>query len=79
VTIDEQISFTLDFLRVNGQTTLLRLVRHMNEKIRIIVTLIALLELAKNKAISLRPTDEENDVMILPSSSERVSQPTEAT
>jgi segregation and condensation protein A len=66
VTIDEQISFTLDFLRVNGQTTLLRLVRHMNEKIRIIVTLIALLELAKNRLISLRPMDEENDVMILP-------------
>jgi segregation and condensation protein A len=68
VTIDEQISFTLDFLRVNGQTTLLQLVRHMNEKIRIIVTLIALLELAKNRAISLLPLDAENDVMIVPAS-----------
>jgi len=72
VTIDEQISFTLDFLRVNGKTTLLQLVRHMNEKIRIIVTLIALLELAKNRAISLLPMDEENDVMILPGASVEV-------
>jgi segregation and condensation protein A len=70
VTIDEQISFTLDFLKVNGQTTLLNLVRHMNEKIRIIVTLIALLELAKNRSISLRPVNEENDILILPGSYE---------
>ena len=67
VTIDEQISFTLDFLRVNGQTTLLGLVRHMNEensdhchthsnpRIR-----------AKNRSISLRPVDNGNDIMIMP-------------
>lgn len=66
VSIDEQISFTLNFLKLNGQTTLLELVRHMTEKIRIIVTLIALLELAKNRAISIRPLDDQDDVLILP-------------
>ena len=79
VTIDEQISFTLDFLRVNGPTTLLGLVRHMNEKIRIIVTLIALLELAKNRAISLRPMDGENDILISPGGIEAERRSVEAT
>lgn len=79
VTIDEQISFTLDFLRVNGQTTLLGLVRHMNEKIRIIVTLIAILELAKNRSISLRPVDDGNDIMILPGTYAPVNPSVEAT
>jgi len=66
VSIDEQISFTLNFLKLNGPTTLLELVRHMTEKIRIIVTLIALLELAKNRAISIRPSDDQDDILILP-------------
>jgi segregation and condensation protein A len=64
VTIDEQISFILDFLRVHGQTSLLQLVRHMTEKIRIIVTLIAILELAKNGAISLAASRGEDDILI---------------
>jgi len=79
VTVDEQISFTLDFLRVNGQTTLLGLVRHMNEKIRIIVTLIAILELAKNRSISLRPVDDGNDFMIMPGTLEHANPSVETT
>jgi len=66
VTIDEQISFTLDFLKLHGRTSLLELVRHMTEKIRIIVTLIALLELAKNRAISLQAMPDVDDILILP-------------
>jgi segregation and condensation protein A len=64
VTVDEQISFTVDYLRVHGQTSLLTLVSHMTEKIRIIVTLIALLELAKNKVISLLPVEGSEDILI---------------
>ncbi len=64
VSIDEQMSFTLDYLRVHKQTTLLRLVSHMTEKMRIIVTVIALLEMTKNKVISLSATDTGDDVMI---------------
>lgn len=64
VTVDEQTSFIIDFLRVHGPTTLLRLVAHMTEKIRIIVTVIALLELTKNKVIALTRVDGRDDIGI---------------
>jgi segregation and condensation protein A len=64
VSVDEQMSFVLDFLRVHGPTTLLRLVVHMTEKIRIIVTIIALLELTKNQIISIAKVEGEDDVAI---------------
>lgn len=66
VSVDEQMSFTLDFLRVHGQTTLLGLVSHMSEKIRVIVTVIALLEMAKNKLVSLHSTEGYDDIVIRP-------------
>jgi len=64
VSIDEQMSFTLDFLRVHGQTTFLDLIAHMTERIRIIVTIIALLEMVKNKVVSLAPVDGQDDILI---------------
>lgn len=64
VTVDEQMSFVMDFLRVHGPTTLLRLIAHMTEKIRIIVTIIALLELTKNKILSLGTVEGKDDVAI---------------
>ena len=64
VSVDEQMSFTLDYLRVHGETTLLSLVSHMTEKIRIVVTIIALLEMAKNKLISLAPAEGRDDIAI---------------
>jgi segregation and condensation protein A len=64
VSVDEQMSFTLDYLRVHKETTLLRLVSHMTEKVRIIVTIIALLEMTKNKVISLSPVEGSDDVLI---------------
>jgi segregation and condensation protein A len=64
VTVDEQMSFVMDFLRVHGPTTLLRMIAHMTEKIRVIVTIIALLELTKNKIISLDAVGAEDDVAI---------------
>jgi segregation and condensation protein A len=66
VTIEEQMSYTLDYLRLHKQASLLDLVRHMTEKTRIIVTVMALLEMTKNKVISLRPADEQDDVIICP-------------
>lgn len=65
VSIEEQMSFTLDYLRVNKRVTLLSLVGHMTEKIRIIVTIIALLEMAKNKVIALLPLENEDDIIIV--------------
>ncbi len=64
VTIEEQMSFALDYLRVNKETTLMKLIGHMTEKIRIIVTVIALLEMAKNKAITLSAMEGEEDILI---------------
>jgi segregation and condensation protein A len=55
VSVDEQMSFTLDYLRVHKETTLLNLV---------IVTIIALLEMAKNKVIALSPVDGQDDIRI---------------
>jgi segregation and condensation protein A len=64
VSVDEQMSFVLDFLRVRGATTLLTLVSHMTEKVRIIVTVIALLELTKNKVIALAAGAVPDDIAI---------------
>jgi segregation and condensation protein A len=64
VSVDEQMSFVLDFLRVRGATTLLTLVSHMTEKVRIIVTVIALLELTKNKVIALAASGAGDDIAI---------------
>jgi segregation and condensation protein A len=64
VTVDEQMSFIMDFLRVHGPTTLLRLAAHMTDKIRIIVTIIAILELTKNKIISVGPVLGKDDIAI---------------
>lgn len=62
VSVDEQMSFVIDYLRIYGPTTLLRLVSHMTEKVRIVVTIIALLELTKNKVIALAPVPGRDDI-----------------
>lgn len=64
VTIDEQISYLLDFFRTRNEGTFLEIVAHMSEKIRIIVTMIALLELMKNQVLGVRPLEGREDVMI---------------
>ena len=66
VTIDEQISFVMDYLRVHGTGTFLRVVAHMTEKVRIVVTIIAILELTKNKVITLSSMDGGDDILIRP-------------
>jgi segregation and condensation protein A len=64
VSVEEQMSFTMDFMRVNKETTLLKLVAHMTEKVRIIVTIIALLEMTKNQIISLTASEGDDDIII---------------
>ena len=66
VSVDEQMSFVMDFLRVHGPTTLLALVAHMVKKIRIIVTVMAVLELTKNKVIALSVVEGREDIGIRP-------------
>jgi segregation and condensation protein A len=74
VSIDEQMSFVMDFLRIHGPTTVLRLVAHMTDKIRVVVTFIALLELTKNRAIRLLRSTSAEDVEVLPAEQAAVFQ-----
>jgi segregation and condensation protein A len=66
VSVDEQMSFVLDFLRVHGPTSLLALVAHMTEKVRVIVTIIALLELTRNGVIVLGSVEGKDDISVRP-------------
>jgi segregation and condensation protein A len=74
VSIDEQMSFVMDYLRIHGPTTVLRLVAHMTDKIRVVVTFIALLELTKNRAIRLLRSTSAEDVEVLPAEQAAVFQ-----
>ena len=64
VTIDEQMSYIADLFRLREEVTFFELVAHMTEKIRIIVTIIAMLEMVKNKIIALRPAEHDDDFII---------------
>jgi segregation and condensation protein A len=64
VTIDEQMSYIADVFRFKESVTFFELVSHMTEKIRIIVTIIAMLEMVKNRIIALRLADHEDDFII---------------
>ncbi len=65
VTIDEQIAFILDLLDKNSELHFLSLVHGIREKMRIVVTFIALLELTKMGMIGIKESDEFNDFVIL--------------
>lgn len=65
VTIDEQISYIIDFFRVRDEGTFLELISHMTEKIRIIVTLVAMLELMKAQILGIRPVEDSEDDFIV--------------
>jgi segregation and condensation protein A len=64
VSIDEQMGYVVDFIKVNGPSSFLSIVRHITEKIRIIVTVIAMLELTKNRVIRLEIIEGSQDIHI---------------
>ena len=64
VSIDEQMSYIADVFRTREKVTFFEMVSHMTEKIRIIVTIIAMLEMIKNRIIGIRPGDFEDDFII---------------
>jgi segregation and condensation protein A len=64
VSIDEQMSYIADMFRIREEVGFFELVSHMTEKIRIIVTIIAMLEMVKNKLIAIRPADYEDDFIV---------------
>lgn len=78
VSIDEQMSYIADVFRMKDEVTFFELVSHMTEKIRIIVTIIAMLEMVKNRIIGIRPAEYEDDFILykmrnLDESSRRIS------
>ncbi len=64
VSIDEQIDFIMEKLETKPQLNFIELVKGMEEKIRVIVTFIALLELIKMQRIGLRESPNFNDFEI---------------
>lgn len=64
VSIDEQIDYIMDKLEAKPQFNFIELVKGMEEKIRVIVTFIALLELIKMQRIGLRESPNHNDFEI---------------
>ena len=64
VTIDEQIDFIMNRVREFGRLNFISLVNGVHEKIRIVVTFIALLELIKMGEIGLRESTNFNDFEI---------------
>ena len=64
ITVDEQTSFVMDYMRVHGVATFFGIVAHMTEKIRIIVTIIAILDLTKNKVLRIQATVDGRDIAV---------------
>jgi segregation and condensation protein A len=64
VTIDEQISFILSKLEELSELHFLSIVGGMKEKIRIVITFVALLELAKMGIIGIKESPNFNDFII---------------
>jgi segregation and condensation protein A len=64
VTIDEQISFVLSKLEDLSELHFLSIVDGMKEKIRIVITFVALLELAKMGMIGIKESPNFNDFVI---------------
>jgi len=65
VTIDEQMEFILTSLESAGQVHFLKLIEDLTEKIKIVVTFIALLELIKAGKIKIKTTTNFNDFTLL--------------
>ncbi|MFC2103150.1 segregation and condensation protein A [Bacteroidota bacterium] len=64
VTIDEQIDFIFSHFNDKSEIHFLSLVESFREKIRIVVTFIALLELVKVNRIGIKESAEFNDFVI---------------
>jgi len=65
ITIDEQISFILNELEKRNKLHFLSLIEGMNEKIRIIITFVALLELVKMGKIGITVSKKFNDFILI--------------
>ena len=65
ISIEDQINYIMEKLQKDKQLHFLSLVNDMREKIRIVITFIALLELAKMGRILIKETSDFNDFVLL--------------
>lgn len=65
VTIDEQIAYILDFFSRRSEATFYELVQDMVDRIRVVVTFIALLEVIRSKKIIVRQSEPFGEVSII--------------
>jgi segregation and condensation protein A len=64
ISIDEQVKYILSRISEKAEIHFLSLVHGMKEKIRIVITFIALLELAKMEKIGIKESSDFNDFVI---------------
>jgi len=65
VTVDEQIAYILDFFSRRSEATFYELVQHMVDRIRVVVTFIALLEVIRSKKVIVRQPEPFGEVSII--------------
>jgi segregation and condensation protein A len=65
VTLEEQIDYINDFFSRRSEATFYELVKDMTEKIRVVVTFIALLELIRSQRVIVRQAEPFSDVSIM--------------
>ncbi len=64
ISLDEQITYILDKIKIDEKVSFRKLIIEMKEKIRVIITFIAMLELIKMGKIGLRENIELNEFEI---------------
>ncbi len=72
VTVDEQMGYINKFLETRVECTFRELVANMQQRIRIVVTFIALLEMIKNRIVGVRQQSPYDDFWIYKASSPQV-------
>jgi len=65
VTIDEQIAYIVDFFSRRSEATFFELVQDMVDRIRVVVTFIALLEVIRSKKVIVRQAEPFGEVSIV--------------
>lgn len=65
VTIDEQIAYIVDFFSRRSEATFYELVQNMVDRIRVVVTFIALLEVIRSKKVIVRQAEPFGEVSII--------------
>jgi segregation and condensation protein A len=65
VTVDEQIDYILDYFSRRSEATFYELIQDMAEKIRVVVTFIALLELIRSQRVLVRQAEPFGEVSIM--------------